>query len=196
MARIVEVDEAEYNQMVTLRGVANKIVSQPAARRLLEQAHKLVDPNAVTTLLDEEARRNEPINAMKTQLQAEIDALKKEREEEKRDKHLQTLAEKQDRDFAALRREHRFTDEGIESLRKMMETKGILDVNDAHAIWEKQHPPAAPAMPSGGMTGTSWGFTDAQGDKDLLELIATRGEAGHVVDRMALQALQDFRSHR
>ena len=49
MAKI-EVDEAEYNRMVALQGVASKIVANPSARKMLEQAHKLVDPNAPTPI--------------------------------------------------------------------------------------------------------------------------------------------------
>ena len=67
MAKI-EVDEAEFNQMVALRGVAAKIVANPAARRQLEAAHKLVDPNAATPLLDQEAQQNAPIKEMEKKL--------------------------------------------------------------------------------------------------------------------------------
>ena len=38
---VKEIDEAEYNNLVALRGVASKIVANPTARRLLEQAQKL-----------------------------------------------------------------------------------------------------------------------------------------------------------
>ena len=76
-----------------------------------------------------------------------------------------------------------------------METKGLIDVDDAVTLWEKQHPPQTPSTPSGaGMTGASWGFTDtdASTDKSIQELLANRGE-GNTVDRMAMSALNEFR---
>ena len=79
-----------------------------------------------------------------------------------------------------------------------METKGLLDVDDAVAIFEKANPPQVPATPGGGMTGTAWGFADVNADSDKLiqELIATKGESMSVADRMANNALQDFRAGR
>src|SRR5216683_1062955 len=154
MPKMVEVDEGEYNQMIALRNVASKIVSNPAARRRLEEAHKLVDPNASTPMLDQDRLANEPLNVMKGELSAEIAALKKEREDEKREQTLASIADKQTKAFARLKNENRYTEEGIEAVRKVMETKGLLDVDDAVAIFERANPPAVPATPGGGMTGT------------------------------------------
>jgi hypothetical protein len=196
MAKIVEVDEAEYNRMMALQQVASKIVSNPAARRRLEEAHKLVDPNAATPTLDADRAQNEPVNALKTELSAEIKALREERENEKREMTLRQLAEKQERDFARLKSEHRYTDEGVAAVRKLMETKGLLDVDDAVAVFERANPPQMPATPSGGMHGSSWGFVEQndQSDEMIKQLIATKGENDYLADRMAHQALQDFRA--
>lgn len=193
MAKI-EIDEAEYNRLAALQGIASKIVSNPAARKRLEEAHKLVDPNASTPTLDAERLQAEPLNSLKTELSEQIAALKKEREDEKREATLAKIAQDQERGFNRLRAQ-RYTDEGIDSIRKFMETKGLIDVDDAVTLWEKQHPPQTPSTPSGaGMTGASWGFadTDANTDKSIQELLANRGE-GNTVDRMAAQALNEFR---
>ena len=197
MPKVVEVDEAEYNQMVALRGVASKIVANPAARRQLEQAHKLVDPNASTPMLDQERLQNEPLTALKTEMQAKIDKLEKEREDEKRENALTAIAGRQTSDFAKLRKEG-YTDEGIAAIQKLMEDEGITKVNNAVAIFERNNPPQMPATPQGGMTGTSWGFADVNDNTDKLikELIATKGDNDSVADRMAAQALQDFRGRR
>lgn len=190
----IEIDEAEYNRLAALHGIASRIVANPNARKRLEEAHKLVDPNATTPLLDQERQLAEPVNALKTEFSEQIAALKKEREDEKREATLARIAADQERAFGRLRSQ-RYTDEGIESIRKLMETKGLIDVDDAVAIWERQNPPPAPATPSGGMTGSSWGFTDvnADTDKSIQELIATRGQVDSVADRMAAQALNEFR---
>jgi hypothetical protein len=197
MPKIVEVDEAEYNQMVALRGVASKIVANPAARRQLEQAHKLVDPNASTPLLDQDRLQNEPLTALKTELQAKIDKLEKEREDERREQTLAAIASRQTADFSKLRKEG-YTDEGIAAIQKLMEDEGITKVNNAVAIFERNNPPQMPSTPQGGMTGTSWGFADVNADTDKMiqELIGSKGNNEAVTDRMAAAALQDFRSRR
>jgi hypothetical protein len=198
MAKTIEIDEGEYNRMLALQGVAAKIVSNPAARRRLEEAHKIVDPNAATPLLDQDRVQNEPLNALKTDMQSKIDALQKERDDEKREGTLARIAEKQERAFAKLKTDHRYTDEGVAAVRKMMEDKGILDVDDAVAIFERANPPQMPATPAGGMTGTSWGFVsnNDEADKDIQALIASKGENEAVTDRMSHRALQEFRSGR
>src|ERR1700733_12563936 len=144
MPKVVEVDEAEYNQMVALRGVASKIVANPTARRLLEQAQKTVDPNAPTPMLDEDKAKNEPLTALKTEMQAKIDKLEKEREDEKREATLQAIAARQTSDFAELRSKHAYTDEGIAAIQKLMEEEGITKVNNAVAIFERNNPPQMP----------------------------------------------------
>src|ERR1700761_9531204 len=121
---VKEIDEAEYNNLVALRGVASKIVSKPTARRWLEQAQKTVDPNAPTPFLDQEKLQNEPLNALKTEMQAKIDKLEKEREDEKREATLQAIADRQATDFARLRKQG-YTDEGIAALQKLMEEEGL-----------------------------------------------------------------------
>jgi hypothetical protein len=198
MAKLVEVDEAEWNRMQTLQSVAAKIVSNPAARRRLEEAHKLVDPNAATPLLDQDRLANEPLTALKTELSTEIKALREERETERREQSVRQIADQQEKDFARLKSEHRYTDEGVAAVRKLMETKGLLDVGDAVAIFERSNPPQMPSTPAGGMTGQSWGFitNNDESDKDIQALIASKGDNDAVSDRMAMRALQDIRAGR
>jgi hypothetical protein len=193
----IEIDEAEYNRMHALAVVANRIVQNPAARRRLEEAHKMVEPNAPTPFLDQERAREEPLNTLKAEMQAKLDAIQKERDDERRDASIRALADKQEKAFAKLKHTHRYTDEGVKAVRELMEAKGLLDVDDAVAIFERSNPPQMPATPAGGMTGQSWGFADTSDQTDALikELIANKGE-GNTVDRLANQALQDFRAGR
>src|ERR1035437_393373 len=196
MAKIVEVDEAEYNQMVALRGVASKIVANPAARRRLEEAHKLADPNAATPLLDQEAQQLAPVQALEKTVNDRIAKFEKERDDERREQTLATINAKQESGFRRLKTEHRYTDEGVEAVRKLMETKGLIDVDDAVAIFERSNPPQMPSTPSGGMTGAAWNFTDitAEADKSIQDLIANKGDgasADAAVMRMANATLSE-----
>ncbi len=197
MAKTVEVDEAEYNQMVALRGVASKIVANPAARRRLEEAHKIVDPNAATPLLDQEAQHLAPVKELEKTVNERIAKFEKEQEDKKREDTLAAIAKRQEDGFSDLRRQG-FLDEGIEKVKKLMEDKGLLDPKDAAAIFLRDNPPQMPATPSGGMTGTAWGFADvnAESDKSIQELIASKGQNDALADRMAIAALNDFRSRR
>ena len=63
MAKTVELDEAEYNRLTALHGVAARIVADPKARKLLEQAHRVVDPSAPAPMLDAESSVMTPVCA-------------------------------------------------------------------------------------------------------------------------------------
>ncbi len=192
----IEVDEAEYNQMVALRGVASKIVANPAARKRLEEAHKLADPNAATPLLDAEAAQLAPVKEIEKKFSDELAAIKKERDDEKREQTLASIAGKQEAAFKRLKNEQHYTDEGVEAIRKLMETKGLIDVDDAVAIFERANPPQMPATPSG-ITGERWNFAAADdSDKDIKALLDNKGD-GSAADaatmRMANAALMELR---
>jgi hypothetical protein len=199
MAKMVESTEEEHNNLQALRGVAAKIVAKPESRRLLEQAQKLVDPNASTPLLDEEARAMAPVKELEKTVNERIAKFEKEQEDAKREQTLAAIARRQEDGFAALRREG-FLDEGIDKVKKLMEDKGLLDPRDAAAIFLRDNPPQMPATPSG-VTGASWNFaqTNDDSDKDIAALIGAKGDgaaADAAVMRMANSALNDFRSRR
>src|SRR5271168_4993831 len=124
MPKMVELDEAEYNRLMALHGVASKIVADPKARKKLEEAHKLVDPNAQTPTLDADRLQNEPLTALQKKYDDEIAALRKDREDEKREATLARLSADQERGFARLKSAHQYTDEGVDRIKKLMETKG------------------------------------------------------------------------
>ncbi len=73
-----------------------------------------------------------------------------------------------------------------------MEDKGILDADIAAAYFEKQHPPQAPVTPGG---SGAWNFMDmpADGDADLKKLVETKGESEQLIQKMAIDALNDVR---
>lgn len=187
---IVEVDE---NELVTLRrinGVANKIMQDPEGRKLLEQAHKRVEPNAQTPTLDLEARivaATEASAKRVVELEAKLVAEAAEREKTTK---LADLQRGIDEGFASLRSQG-WQEDGIKKVDELMKEKGIIDPLIAAAYVEKTMPPQQPATPSG---GTSWNFMDAVGDTDadMKSLIANRGE-GQTVDKMAADALREFR---
>lgn len=187
----IEVDEEEHNRNVALRNVAAKIVANPAARRKLEEAQKLIDPNAATPALDAEASTMGPINALRDELTKKLDDLNKGQEERDRQARINEIAGKQASDKTQLRRDG-YTDEGLTAIEKIMTDKGLLDVMDAVAIFERTNPPPAPITPG---AGSGWNFTDvtAEADKNIADLIASRGSNDQIADRMVREAINEFR---
>jgi hypothetical protein len=195
----IEVDEAEWNQRQALFNVAQKIAAKPESRKLLEQAHKLVDEKALTPTLDAEERQMGPVKDLEKKLQEKLDAIEARDAEREKSARISDIARSQAEGLARLRRAG-YTDEGVAAVQKLMDDKGLLDVDDAVAIFERNNPPPTPVTPGG--IG-SWGFadlttsTDSQADKSIAALITSKGEDNAVVDRMAIDALKEFRGqHR
>ena len=188
---MVEVDEEELRRSSVLRATVAKILQDPKAKRLMEQAHKMVDKDAVTPALDTE----EKIEAAVGSTKAEIEALKKElaadREKREHEAKVSAFQKSIDDGFSKLEAEGWMPD-GIAAVRKLMEEKGIADPAIAAAYYEKTHPPAAPVAGGGG----PWNFLDAKtndADADWKKLIETKGESDAIVDKMARDALNDMR---
>ncbi len=207
-----EVDESEFlASQATIRAV-NGMLANPAARKLLLQARKTADPNAVIPEIDAAAPINSTLDeiraAMAAEKQAAADertAAKAEREAEKAAREAEKEAERQAKlvaDFeanwtrqkAALRQEG-WRDEGIAEIVAHAEKNGIADLEIAAAHWEKLHPPAEPVQPNS--TG-SWGFMDniPDDDKFVKAMIASKGEDEGALNAEINAALKDFRAQQ
>ncbi len=186
---VVEIDEEEVRRSAMLRATMAKMLSKPEAKALVEQAYKMVDPNAQTPELD--ARRMVQDTVSKTQ--TELDALKKQLADEKAEREqTQRLSQFENRvenGFLKLRQQG-VTAEGIAGVKKIMEDEGIANPEIAWAHFEKLHPPQTPVASTG-----SWNFLEPQADTsaDLKKLIETRGESSSVVDKLAFEALNEVR---
>src|SRR5690348_964111 len=100
-----EVDETELLSLRRLQGVASKIVANPKAKALLEQAHKLVDPNAPTPTLDQEKTVAEPLQAALKRVDELAAEIKKDKEDRESAAKLSALNAKVESGFAKLRAE-------------------------------------------------------------------------------------------
>ena len=83
---IVEIDENELVRLRQLSGVAGRIMANPEGKKLLEKAHKLVDPNAVTPTLDLDAQ----IEAARAEDRKQIAELRKALETDKEEREKTT----------------------------------------------------------------------------------------------------------
>lgn len=188
---VVEIDEVEFKANRQLRAVADAMMRNPKSAKLLEEARKIIDPAAPTPITDREREQMAPIEALRKELEDEKAARAAEKAEREKHAKLSELRTKIETDKAEFRRQG-WTDDGIAGVEKLMEEKGMLDFRDAAVLFEKAHPPAAPATPGGGIG--AWNFLDGNdGAADVKKLIESRGENAGLADKMAADALAEFR---
>jgi|GEM_PF-1553202 len=160
---MIEVDELQLQQSNKLKQTFEKWLQNPKAKRKILEAQKIVDPKAEIPELDEP----DPIEEVRKASEDRIAALEKKIADDaaarERDSRLQQLQTLKDNGIKKLKSEHRYTDEGIKSIEKIMEDKGILDPLDAAAIFERDHPPQAPIAQTG--TG-GWNFAELPNSTD------------------------------
>ena len=94
-----------------------------------------------------------------------------------------------------MREQEQLTAAGEESVRKLMEEKGITDPEIAWAYHQRLHPPQSPIQNSG---SGAWNFLEPPADDqvDLKRLIETKGESIPLIDKMARDALADIRGQQ
>ena len=187
----IEIDEGEFANLRRIRETVAKIAAVPEGKKLMQKAHKLVDPNAVTPDLDEDEKKIAAQTEWQKKfedLQSKIDA--KDAEREKNEK-LASLNSKMESGRRALR-DAGWTKEGIEGVEKLMEDKGILDHEIAAAFIEKQNPPQEVMSPRafGGFN-----FVEQPKDEDafLKALLDSKGDDDNAVLRAAADAVSDLR---
>ena len=187
----IEIDEGEFANLKRIRETVAKIAAVPEGKKLMQKAHKLVDPNAVTPDLDEDEKKIAAQTEWQKKfedLQSKIDA--KDAEREKNEK-LASLNSKMESGRRALR-DAGWTKEGIEGVEKLMEDKGILDHEIAAAFIEKQNPPQEVMSPRafGGFN-----FVEQPKDEDafLKALLDSKGDDDNAVLRAAADAVSDLR---
>jgi hypothetical protein len=191
MAKI-EVDEEQWNASQRTLATMRKIASDPKRARTLEALHKEVDPNVATPLSDAEKVASESV----TELRKEVDDLRKATEERaKKDEEERAINATKVRWEAGRQglRDRGYSSSAIEKLEEMMSAKGIIDHEDAAILWEKAHPEPPPAMPGG---SGAWNFLETpveDKDSDIKRLIETRGNSDVLTNKMAHDALNDFR---
>jgi len=193
MGKTIEVDELEFNNGQETIAAVRRIMAHPKAALLVEQARKLVDPNAPTPRLDNEKTANEPVEALK----AEIAALKKSQDDDKaeRDKNskLEAIQRRIEAGNAKLLSQG-WTADGIKALDEFREKEGIIDPLLAAPAYENLHGAQnAPATPSSHFG--RWDFTEpsTQDEDYTKKLLETKGESESLVMQQAMKGLKEFR---
>ena len=190
---LIEVDESEFAALKRVRDTVAKIANAPDAKKLLQKAHKLVDPNAVTPDLDADEVETKNKTEWQTkfqELEAKIAADKAERE---KNDSLAALNSKFEAGRTALR-EQRYTAEGIEAVEKFMNERGIPDHLVAAAYLEKQNPPQEVMSPR---AFGSFNFIEPPKDDDtfLKALLDSKGDDDSAVLKAAVEAVGNLRGN-
>ena len=187
----IEIEEAEFKNLNRIRDTIAQIGAVPEGKRLLQKAHKLVDPKALTPELDEDentAKVTTEFEKKFNDLQAKIEADKAERE---KNESLAALNAKFEAGRKALR-DQRYTKEGIEAVEKFMDERGIPDHAIAAAYLEKQNPPQEIMSPR---AFGSFNFIEPPKDDDafLKALLESKGDDDSAVLKAAVEAVGDLR---
>ena len=186
-----ELTEVEIQRLQTQDRTLHSLMGNPKAKKKILEAYKAANPDASIPELELEEAAKAPVMA----LEKDIAELKKQLADEKAENEKNTkLAQLSGSIEAGITklRQAGWLDENIVELRKTMEERGILDVDIAAAYYEKQHPPQEVATPRG--VG-GWNFIDNVQDNeaDLKKLLETKGNSEVLADKMARDALNEFR---
>ena len=194
MAKFVEVDEEQLLRDQKLRGLIEKVMADPEAAVLVEQAVKKIDPNAKTPKLDARKAVAEPVDQLRKEMADFIKAQNEDREKREAEANRATITAKVDAGFAKLRQAG-WTEDGIKSVEALMNEKGLLDPLDAADLYEKRNPPPLPTTPTGG----AWNFPeipkDGGNDYEKL-LIDSKGGNDLIAEREAMAVLNEIRGSR
>ncbi len=191
MAKI-EVDEEEVRSNAALRGAVSTLWANPQARKLIQQAQKIVDPKAKTPDLDQDEALRAPVDEVRKEFRDYVAKTEGEKAEAEKNRKIAEMARLESDGLAQLRREG-WMEEGIKAVKAKMDEKGLLDPLDAAKLIDKAQMPQTPVTPGG---HGAWNFTEvpAEGADFIKKLIDTRGQNDMVVDNEARNILAEVRS--
>jgi hypothetical protein len=188
----VEVDEAEILEARRLKGVLAQITADPKRKARLELLHKEVDPNIPTPTNDLLKPVDDAVSAVSKQISDLQKQLADEKSESEKQRNLAQLSARVDSGLASLKSAG-WMDEGIAKVKAIMEEKGLLDVDDAVAIFERRNPPPPPIAPGG---SGAWNFMDDvsnDADADIKKMIETKGNSESLLNSMVNKTLAEVR---
>lgn len=187
----IEVDEEDFLRSQKLRATVERVMSDPDAAVLVEQAIKKIDPNAKTPRLDARKTQTEPVDALRKEMSEFIAAQNKQNSDREEKAQRDALTARVEAGFVKLRQDG-YNPEGIKKIEELMEQKGLLDPLDAAIIFERMHPPAAPVVPTGG----AWNFPEIPkdgGNAYEKALLDSKGNNDLIAERQALEVLAEIR---
>ena len=153
---VVEIDEDRLKALTGAHNLMDQLMRDPKTRGYTEKLIKAKFPNVTTS---EDDPRVKEMRALAGTVNKFID-------DQQRDK----IQGKLDATFERLRSEYKYTDEGIDKIKKIMVDESIANPEAAAAWWEKKNPPKP--MEPAGYEPNNWDFNPNTDDEDLKMLWA------------------------
>jgi hypothetical protein len=154
---LIEVDQDQFAALqkaaeeaktaLPSKTLLDKIGGNPKTRAQFLKLWKEVQPEVVIPEIDAATPHLEALETIKKEFQDFKKSLEDEKEEVKKKRTLEEI----DAQIAKGRRKLKDTgwmDEGIASVEKLMQDRGISDYDAAAALWEKENPKEEPITPS------------------------------------------------
>lgn len=185
MAEIDETQLANYRNLSDLMG---KMMADPNARKLVQQAHKAINPNVVIPEIDATKPIMEEIGKVREELAAEKKAREDETTKRVEAERRAELNGKWGQGQGRLR-EQGYTAEGIGAIEKIMEERGIVDHEVAAAYFDRLNPPTTPVASSGNRFDI---FSPEQRSDENIKMLFD-GKVDSFLNTTINQALKDVR---
>lgn len=178
-----EVDETQLQSLQNVARSVSEIMKDPKRRMKLLELQKEAEPNAVIPEIEVVKPVEAAIASMNEKFDKLATELQSEREKRENDQKLAEFAAKYEKGRTTLRTRG-YSDEGVASIEKLMEERGIANHEDGMAVWERMNPPQEPVKSPSGLTRFLQA-AHADGEDELSkQLIASKGNDDFVLDRM------------
>lgn len=136
----IEIDETEYKNLQSIAGTMQKMLANPKTRSKIQEAHKIINPDAVIPEIDAVKPVFEKLDAVTAKLGEVEKSLAEERAAAKEEKQRASLEAAWEKSRAKAIQSG-YTAEGVEALEKFMIEKGIVDHEVAMPAFERLNPP-------------------------------------------------------
>lgn len=136
----IEIDETEYKNLQGIAGLMQKMLANPKTRSKIQEAHKLINPDAVIPEIDAVKPVFDKLDAMTAELSEVKKSLAEEKATAKEEKQRAALEASWEKSRAKAIQAG-YTAEGVESLEKYMVEKGVVDHEVAMPAFERLNPP-------------------------------------------------------
>lgn len=186
-----EIDETELQNYRNVTDALKGMLSNPAARRLVLQAQKLANPNAVIPEIDAAA----PVMAAVGEVSKKVDDFiarseKSNADREEKDR-VNALSQRWDSGRVLAKKEG-YTDDGLKKLEDFMQENGIADHEMAIPAFERKNPPQSSAVTSS--NHIPFFAPENRGSEDMKMLMEGNDEG--FLNKKIHETLTDIRSVR
>lgn len=186
-----EVDEAQWNSAQNVVRSVTEIMKDPSRRRQLLELQKAAQPDLPIPEIDAAKPFQDALEGVNKKLSELTTELQSEREKRDNDKKLTEFAAKYEKGRELLKASG-YNDEGVKSIEKLMEERGVASHEDALVIYERLHPPQQPIKSTNAaVSNFLQQGQDANADDLTKRLIAGRGNDSFVLNQMIEQVRRE-----